>query len=255
MLSPIAIVMMYLFLQMCLVWILYRTYNNPSIVDCSWSIGLMNAGLIYLFAQEITPRKIIIATFLIIWALRLAIYLWYTRVRVGHHDKRYTNMSSQWKINQSLGFFLNFQLQAFLIFIISFIFFLISLSSINTLSHGDYIAMVIILAGILGEAIADLQLWHFKKTHPGAVCNVGLWRYSRHPNYFFDWLTWFGFTLFALQISVGYFAFISLGVLYIIFTQITGPITEQGSIQSRGKAYLDYQAKTSMFFPWFKYKY
>lgn len=253
MLNVILLVVAYLFLQMCCVWVLYKIYKNPSIVDTSWSIGLMMSGLIYLSATPINLRKIIIASLLIAWALRLAGHLWLTRLRIGHIDKRYTNISREWKINPDLGFFLNFQLQSALIFIISFVFFFISLSSIKTLSMVDLIAIMLILIGISGESIADVQLERFKKTSPGQVCDAGLWYYSRHPNYFFDWITWLGFTLFGVQSSYGYLSFISVGVLYFIFTQITGPITERGSINSRGEAYLQYQSSTSMFIPWFKH--
>ena len=253
MLITLLITIAYLFLQMCAVWVLYRIYNNPSIVDASWPLGLMVAGLIYLFTSILTTRKMIVAMLLVIWALRLAGYLWYTRLRVGHIDKRYTNISNQWKMSQSLGFFLNFQLQALLIFIVSFIFFFIGTSQLETLSTIDLLAIIVVLVGIMGETISDLQLRHFKKKYSGEVCNVGLWSYSRHPNYFFDWLSWVGFTLFALQSNLGCLSLISVALLYIIFTRITGPITEYGSIQSRGQAYLDYQKKTSMFFPWFKH--
>lgn len=251
-LNTILIVIAYLFVQMCIIWVFYRLYKNPSIVDSSWSIGLMISGLIYLCSSAMTSRKIIVGILLIIWSLRLAGYLWLTRLRSGHIDKRYKMISNKWKMSQSLGFFLNFQLQALLIFIISFIFFFISLSPSKILSTTDFIAIAIVLIGILGESISDLQLHRFKQAYPGKVCNIGLWSYSRHPNYFFDWLTWFGFTLFAIQSTFGYFSFISLVLLYAIFTRITGPITERASIQSRGRAYVEYQERTSMFIPWFR---
>lgn len=252
MLSIIFLVAAYLFLQMCLIWVLYMIYKNPSIVDGSWSIGLMASGMIYLFSTSITSRKMLVACLLSIWAIRLALHLGITRIRKGHIDKRYTTISSQWKIKQDLGFFLNYQFQASLIFVISFIFFFISQSNATSLSMLDFLAVAIILMGITGESIADLQLERFKKASPGQVCDNGLWYYSRHPNYFFDWLTWLGFMMFGLQSHYGYFSLISVILLYIIFTRITGPITERGSIQSRGNAYLQYQSTTSMFIPWLK---
>lgn len=250
--NAIAIVFFYLVLQMCFVWMVYRLLKNPSVVDASWSIGLMMSGLIYLGSMPITPRTTVVSALLTLWALRLAGYLWYTRVYKGHIDKRYTELSNHWKINKSLGFFLNFQLQGLLIFIISFIFYLIANSINSSLTLLDGMAIGIVLAGVIGETIADLQLYRFKARHKGGVCTIGLWNYSRHPNYFFDWLTWLGFTLFAFQSHKGAFGMVSLLVLYLIFTRITGPLTERGSVQSRGQQYLDYQKETSMFFPWFK---
>lgn len=252
--NVIIIVFFYLVLQMCFIWIVYRLLKNPSVVDASWSIGLLMSGLIYLGSMLITQRTTVVGALLILWGLRLAGYLWYTRILRGHIDKRYTELSNNWKINQSLGFFLNFQLQGLLIFIISFIFYLISNSNNYSLTLMDGMAVVIVLVGIVGESVADLQLYRFKNRQKGGVCNIGLWNYSRHPNYFFDWLTWLGFTLFAFQSNKGYLGIVSLLLLYVIFTRITGPLTERGSVQSRGQKYIDYQNQTSMFFPWFKTK-
>jgi steroid 5-alpha reductase family enzyme len=252
--NVIAIVFFYLVLQMCFIWIVYLLLKNPSVVDASWSIGLLMSGLIYLGSMLITQRTTLVGALLTLWALRLAGYLWYTRILQGHIDKRYTELSNNWKINQSLGFFLNFQLQGLLIFIISFIFYLISNSNNPSLTLLDGMALVIVLVGVAGESVADLQLYRFKNRQKGGVCNIGLWNYSRHPNYFFDWLTWLGFTLFAFQSNKGYLGIVSLLLLYVIFTRITGPLTERGSVQSRGQKYIDYQNQTSMFFPWFKTK-
>lgn len=253
MLCSIMVVAIYLFLQMCFMWVLYLRSNNPSVVDVSWSIGLMVAGLIYLFSPGINTRVIAVSILLTIWALRLAGYLYLTRIKYGHVDKRYTHLGSQWKIRQSLGFFLNFQLQGILILIIATgIFTFIPQSSSAAISVLDVIAMIIIVIAIIGETIADMQLQAFKHKHSGKVCNTGLWNYSRHPNYLFDWLTWVGFSMIAMQSPYGCLSLISPLLLYVIFTRVTGPMTERASIQSRGQAYLDYQASTSMFVPWFK---
>lgn len=254
MFDTVLLVTSYLFTQMCVVWFFYRVFKNPSIVDVSWSLGLMISGLLYLYSQPINSRTLVIGVLLIIWAFRLAGYLWFTRVRKGHVDKRYVQLSESWKISKGLGFFLNFQLQALMILFISSIFLFISQSASTEISLSDGGCILIIALAIIGETQADIQLSRFKKQNPGAVCNVGWWNYSRHPNYFFDWLTWFGFTLLALNSSYGFLSVLPLIFLYIIFTRITGPMTEQGSIQSRGQKYLTYQRQTSMFFPWFKQK-
>jgi steroid 5-alpha reductase family enzyme len=248
------VVYVYLVLQMSIVWIIYRLLKNPSVVDVSWSIGLMMSGLIYLWLPSITLRNGIISALLILWSLRLAGYLWFTRIRKGHVDKRYNELSSNWKINKSFGFFINFQLQALFIFIISVVFLFAGKVEAENLSSLDIIGCIVVILGIAGESLSDLQLQHFKSNNKKKVCNVGLWRYSRHPNYFFDWITWCGFTLFGLRYIHGYISIISPLFLYVIFNHITGPMTERGSIQSRGQAFIDYQRETSMFFPWFKKK-
>ena len=252
--NVIASVCVYLLVQMCIVWIIYRLLKNPSVVDASWSIGLMVSGLMYLGSGPLNVRSKIVATLIMLWALRLAGYLWYTRIYQGHIDKRYTELSSKWKINQSLGFFLNFQLQGLLIFILSFVFYWVSRANNPGLTLIDVVAIATVLAGIIGESLADFQLHQFKKQQKNEVCTIGLWNYSRHPNYFFDWVTWLGFAIFALQSKYGYLGIMSPFVLYLLFTQITGPMTERGSVESKGQKYLNYQNQTSMFFPWFKRK-
>ncbi len=244
----------YLLLQMCFVWGVYRLLKNPSVVDTSWSIGLMVSGLIYLWSDSLTPRNLVVGGLLILWALRLSGYIWYTRIRQGHVDKRYTELSNNWKINKSLGFFLNFQLQGLLIFIISLVFYWISYSNHIGLNLFDFTAIFLVIIGVIGESLADFELYRFKDHHKGCVCNVGLWNNSRHPNYFFDWLTWVGFALLAVQSNHGFLGIIAPLVMYFIFTKMTGPLTERGSVQSRGQKYIDYQKQTSMFFPWFKKK-
>ena len=252
--NSIGIVVIYLFLQMSFMWGLYRILKNPSVVDVSWSLGLMFSGLIYLSFTPFSFRTLIIGSLLILWALRLAFYLWYTRIRKGHVDKRYIELSTNWKISPSLGFFINFQLQGLLILIISSVFLLVSKSGHTHITTMDIFAFCIIAAGIMGETIADMQLQRFKMRDKGEVCNIGLWNYSRHPNYFFDWLSWTGFALLAIQSTLGYLFFLSPLILYVIFTRMTGPLTERSSIQSRGQKYIEYQKQTSMFFPWFKKK-
>lgn len=242
----------YLVLQMSVVWIIYRLVKNPSIVDVSWPLGLMITGLIYLWTQPITLRITIVSSLLIIWSLRLASYLWLTRIRKRHVDKRYVQLSDNWKISKSLGFFLNFQLQAILIFIVSIVFLFIGISQEPDFSLLDILACCVVIVGIIGESIADFQLQYFKSHHKNEVCSIGLWRYSRHPNYFFDWLTWCGFTLFSLHSAYGWIGVLSPLTLYVIFNYITGPMTERGSVKAKGQAFIAYQKKTPIFFPRFK---
>ena len=254
MLEMLGIVWLYIIFQMLVVWVLYRVLKNPSIVDVSWSLGLMVSGLIYLLNVPMTFRIKIISCVLVLWGLRLAGYLWYTRARVGLVDKRYTRLSDNWKIAKPLGFFLNFQLQGFFILIISSVFLFTTQVASAGLTLIDWFGVIITLFGICGESVADAQLYRFQKNNKGKVCDVGLWNYCRHPNYYFEWLVWCGFTLCALHYPLGWLACLSPALLYVIFTKITGPLTERGSLESRGQAYRDYQQRTPMFFP-FKFSY
>lgn len=242
-------VLLVIFLHTCLIWLWYRYSNNPSVVDVGWASGLTISGLIYLNHTGWKLRSFLLGLALVVWGVRLGGYLWYTRIRQKQIDKRYTALSQDWKIAKPLGFFLNFQLQGILIFIISIPWYFSSLNTQATLSLLDILGFIIFTVAIILEAIADLQLTNFKKAFPGKVCDQKLWRYCRHPNYFFEWLIWCAFTLFAFSAPYGWISIISPLTLYFLMTRITAPLTEVGSIESKGEEYIKYQIVTPMFFP------
>lgn len=231
------------------VWFYYRATNIPNVVYVAWAIGHWLVGSLYLFAHTMNTRTVVIWLVLTLWALRLSGYLYWTRLRLRVIDQRYLALQHE-KTSPALSYFLNYQLQALLIMLtVSSLYFTGQNPSAN-LAWMDWLAIVVILVAIIFATLADVQLKHFVAAHQGQVCDQGLWRYSRHPNYFFEWLVWVGFALTALATPYGFFALISPLTLYLIMTKITGPMTERGSLQSKPQAYRAYQAKTSMFFPW-----
>lgn len=246
--DKLVIVAAYLFIQMNIIWCIYRITKNPTVVDAGWATGLAVGGLIYLYPNWQSSQSLWVSLVLLIWGLRLFGHLFFTRLLRGLVDKRYTELSNNWKISKSLGFYLNFQLQAILILIL-----LIPMIFIRRISADwsffEYMGIIFSVIGILGETLADLQLRKFKKNFPGEVCNIGLWSYSRHPNYFFDWLTWFGFAVIGFHSILSIFGFISPLCLYLIMTKLTGPLTERMSVEVKGKRYQDYQSQTPMFWP------
>ncbi|HSS65063.1 MAG TPA: DUF1295 domain-containing protein, partial [Gammaproteobacteria bacterium] len=105
----------------------------------------------------------------------------------------------------------------------------------------------------IGESIADAQLSRFRRDprNRGKVCRTGLWRYSRHPNYFFEWLHWWAYALIGLGSPHWWVPLTGLAVVYVFLTRVTGiPFTEQQSLRSRGDAYRRYRETTNAFFPW-----
>ncbi|CEK11513.1 DUF1295 domain-containing protein [Legionella hackeliae] len=245
---PLAVIAL-IFVHMSLIWLWYRITNNPSVVDVGWASGLTLTGLLYLNSETISYRSALLSLILLIWGLRLGFYLWHTRIRKKLIDKRYIVLSNNWKIAKSLGFFINFQLQGFFIFIISLPWFFASLTLTNQISLLDGVGLILAALFIGLETVADYQLQSFRAKNPGKVCNQGLWYYSRHPNYFFEWLVWCSFTLFASHHSWGWLALLSPITLYWLMTWVTGPMTERGSIESKGQLYINYQKSTPMFFP------
>lgn len=245
----LGIVYIIIFIQMSFFWLWYRYLKNPSVVDVGWASGLTLSGFIYLLSEPIGIRTFILAVILFLWGFRLGFYLWYTRIRKGEVDKRYLNLSKNWTIAKPLGFFLNFQLQGILITVIATPWYFASRLPSAHLFFLDYIALIIAIASISAESIADHQLKIFKKNPDSKVCDKGFWKYSRHPNYFFEWLTWCAFSLLALKHPYGWIGIISPLGLYWIMTHITGPMTEKNSLKSRKDAYRKYQKTTPMFFP------
>jgi steroid 5-alpha reductase family enzyme len=243
------VVLLFIFFHTCLVWLWYRSTNNPSVVDVGWATGLTLAGIIYLNHNDWTLQSFILGLILIIWGARLAGYLWYTRIRKKQVDKRYLALSDDWKIAKPLGFFLNFQFQGLLIFIISIPWYFASLNTHANFSLFEKVGLLLFIIAITFETLSDIQLNSFKKKFPNKVCNDKLWHYCRHPNYYFEWLIWCSFTIFALSVPYGWISIISPLTLYFLMTRVTAPLTEQGSIKSKGKQYVEYQKVTPMFFP------
>lgn len=239
-----------------LIWILYYYTNNPSIIDPCWSIGIFICSSSYIINlenwQNISLKTCIAWILLFLWAMRLSGYLWFTRIAKNHHDPRYETISKDWKISKSLGFLLNYLFQGALMMAVALPFIFIANSRYHTLFIIDYFAIILIPLAIIGEAVADWQLYQFKKHYPKMVCNVGLWNYSRHPNYFFELIIWFGFSLLGSSSQYGYLSMLSPSLLLCIFLFITGPITEKLSLKSRGAAFEYYRQTTSFIIPWFK---
>ncbi len=185
--------------------------------------------------------------------MRLGIHL-ARRVTREPEDGRYRNLR-EWAGNRQQGILLFFfLLQATWVVLFALPQY-VAMHNTRPLQLLDLAAIAIFLLSIIGEAIADRQLARFRSdpANRGEVCRVGLWRYSRHPNYFFEWLHWFAYPV--LAIGAGPIAWITLlgPVFMLVFLlKITGvPPTELRALQSRGDQYREYQRTTSVFFPWF----
>jgi steroid 5-alpha reductase family enzyme len=175
---------------------------------------------------------------------------------VKHHpaeDARYQTLRRRWPGPwRFLGFF---ELQAVLVVIFSLPFLLVSRNAEPAFAQVEIAGMVLALGALVGEAVADLQLQRFKRdpVNAGRVCDAGLWHYSRHPNYFFESLVWWGFFLASLGSPDGWTTIACpLLMLYFLF-RVTGiPLTEEYALRSKGEAYREYQRTTSAFVPWFR---
>lgn len=239
---------------MTLVWLWALRIKNNSVVDVFWAFNfLVIAVIIWLFANGAEERKNLVCALAALWSLRLGIYL---LIRVGSHlnieEGRYKQLRKEWN---NAKFFIFYQMQAFSNVMLAIPFFIIALNPAPRLSTVEYIGAGLWLICIIGEGIADWQLQHFKNqpANKGKVCQYGLWNYSRHPNYFFQFSIWVSVFIFALPSPYGWVSIICpLSIGYLIF-KVTGiPMTEEQAIRSKGEAYKEYQRTTSVFVPWFK---
>ena len=243
------IVWFVLAILMAIVWLLYKRSRNASVIDVCWSLGIAIAGLGFFVIYGATSvRSLLILILLIAWAARLSAFLYWTRIRKRQHDKRYQQLSQNWR-RPDWGFFWNYQLQGVLMVLMALPF--IWSTQVVNWHWYDLVAGLLVVGGIVAESIADYQLLCFKASSKSSgVMQQGLWRYSRHPNYFFESCVWLGFAVFALAAPWGWLGLIAPLLLLSIMLGITLPMTEKQSLDSRGDAFRNYQRRTSMFVPW-----
>jgi steroid 5-alpha reductase family enzyme len=235
-------------------WFIQKVRQDASIVDVAWSAGLGILALLYAGnADGYAPRRWLLGTVAGIWAFRLAVYLFITRVWGKTEDGRYQTLRQNWGANAQPYFFIFFQAQALLAVIFSLPFLVIACNPKPTLSGWEFAGVAVWAVAIAGESLADQQLARFRADprNRGTTCRVGLWRYSRHPNYFFEWLHWWTYVVMAIGTAYWWVTLIGpVLMLYLLF-KVTGiPATEAQALASRGDDYREYQRTTSAFIPW-----
>lgn len=238
-------------------WLLFLWKDNLGFADVGWAPAFLVSGLaLFMFGVAPLSLKSTLVAMILLWSGRLTWHL-LRRFRFNQEDPRYQELRSQW-INcgglvssRALGLYL---VQAVLITLLALPFYLVGAQ--YTLEWGwmPFFAILLWALAFYGEIVADQQLYQFKY-HPEndqQVCDVGLWRYSRHPNYFFEWLIWMAFALFAWPTDWGLFAFASPLLMLYLLTRVSGiPQAETQALKTKGEAYRLYQQKTSAFVPWF----
>jgi len=242
---------------MALVWVWAHKIKNAGVVDIFWSYNFPVIAIILLaLAPGFGIRKTMICAMVIIAGLRLGTHL---AIRIVSHireeEGRYQQLRKEWAPNAERRFFFFFQFQGISNVLLAIPFFVSAMNTSPELSIFEYIGFVIWFISVTGETIADRQLAAFKKdkTNKDKVCDIGLWHYSRHPNYFFEWLMWVAYFVFALGSPYGYLAVISPAIILYLLLKVTGiPATEEQSLRSKGETFKRYQASTSVFVPWFR---
>lgn len=241
---------------MSILWMIYKIQRNAGIVDIGWGMSFLVAVWSYcLIGNGYFLRKWLITLLVTLWAGRL---LWHVMQRflTSLEDPRYQEIRKNWGTEHvDFKFLMMFLFQGFLAILLSIPFLIICRNESTAWTQFELWGSVVCLAGILGEAVADFQLKTFKENpeNQGKVCQAGLWNFSRHPNYFFEWIVWVGFCIFALGSPGGFFAIISPGMVLFLLINVSGiPLTEEHALRTKGDAYREYQRTTSAFIPWFK---
>lgn len=236
-----------------------KRLDNYGIVDVAWAAGFAPIAWFYGFCGGGSSlRRTLVVIMVTGWSLRLAGHLG-RRVRRHHpvEDGRYQRLRQEWAGAFSRKMFLFFQAQAVSLVLLSWPFLAACANPAPQLTILELGAVALWFVAVAGEATADAQLDAFKRdpANAGRVCAVGLWRYSRHPNYFFEWLVWVAYALFALAAPWGWLGLGCPVVMLTLLLKVTGvSLTDEQLERSKGEAFRAYRRRTSAFVPWFPRK-
>jgi steroid 5-alpha reductase family enzyme len=241
-------------------WVVQQRTGNSGWVDTIWTFSLGLTGA----ASALAPidgapnaRQWLVAALVALWSVRLGSHI-AARPRHITDDPRYAAYAAEWGNDAPKKMFLFLQNQAYGTIPLVFSIFVAAHAPAGELRLQDWLGALILALGIGGEALADSQLKAFRSdpANKGKVCDTGLWRWSRHPNYFFQWFGWLAYPVIAIPFADplsylwGYLSLLAPVFMYWILVHVTGvPPLEEQMLKSRGERYRDYQARTSMFFP------
>lgn len=253
-LALLAAGLLFLALLMVAIWLLALLLRNFGIVDVAWSASFLPVAATYAWlAEGWTWRDLLLLCMVGIWSLRLA---WFLLVRVAHdhpqEDSRYASLRHDWGSSANVKMLGFFEVQAVAALLLTVPFAISALNPAPSFHALEWAGLIVWAVGVAGETTADWQLARFRARpdQKGRVCQDGLWRYSRHPNYFFEWVVWCGFGLFALGSPGGWLGLFVVPMMFYVMRYGTGvPHAEKSSLASRGEAYRAYQRTTNVFVP------
>jgi steroid 5-alpha reductase family enzyme len=239
---------------MLVLWLVELRIGDATHVDVGWAYGVGGlAALDAALGDGNGNLRLLVALLAGAWSVRLGTYLVVNRLVGKTEDGRYRELRRRWSPHAERNFFVFFQTQAgfVTIFSLPFAFVAVDSGDVSTLA---WCGAAIAIVSIAAEVTADRQLasWRADPANAGKTCRAGLWRLSRHPNYFFEWLHWVGWAVIALGSPTGWTAlFVPVFLLALLF-RVTGiPETEAQALRSRGDDYRAYQDEVSIFVPWF----
>jgi steroid 5-alpha reductase family enzyme len=244
---------------MTFAWIIQQQTGNSGWVDTIWTFGVGLVGVVSaltpLADATVQPRQFIVAAFAAIWAARLGIHIAVRTAKIVD-DPRYAKMIEGWGENARQEMFWLLQKQAAVSIPLAMAMFLAAHNPVSGFAPADFAALAVMALAVIGEGFADWQLRIFKSNpaNKGGINDVGLWRWSRHPNYFFETLGWLAYALLAVDLSGvypwGWLAFAAPACMYWLLVYVSGiPPLEEHMLRARGDQFRAYQRRTNAFFP------
>jgi steroid 5-alpha reductase family enzyme len=237
---------------MAALWVVQVRIHDASHVDVAWAVLIACAAILYaLLADGDLAHRVLAAALASIWGFRLAGYLYVNRIRGKEEDGRYQSLRAKWGSSADARFFVFFQMQALFVVFFSLPFALIALDPSSGFGVVVWMGMAVWAIGNAGAIASDRQLarWRGNPENEGKTARSGLWSWSRHPNYFFEWVTWCGNALVATTAPLGWIAWSVPAALLFLLLRVTGiPATEAQARRSRSD-YAEYQRTTSSFVP------
>lgn len=239
---------------MLVLWVRQLSTRNATAVDVAWAANLGVLAVLAAVQGDGAPhRRVLIAVIAAISSWRLAGYLALQRLGHAEEDGRYATIRAEKGASAPTWFFVFYQAQGLLDAVLALPFFLAARDPSPEIRATEIAGLSLWLIAMVGEAVADAQLaaWKRDPKNRGVTCRVGLWAWSRHPNYFFEWLTWIAYALVATATPMGWLGWVPAGLMLFFILKVTGiPPTEAQALKSRPD-YADYQREVNAFVPWF----
>lgn len=240
---------------MSLIWLISVLMRNSSIVDIFWGVAFIILSWAYVGSLEtIGLRHIIILLAVHSWALRLSLYLLW-RNWGQSEDARYLAMRNRWGPRWTIrSLFVVFWFQAAVAWVVSFPLHLaLATPETKLITMTGIAGLTLFLLGFLFEVTADWQLARFKTDlqNRNRVCNQGLWRYTRHPNYFGEAVLWWGLSFFAITTPAALWVLISPALMTLLLLKFSGVVLLEKNLNNSKQGYREYTLTTNAFVPWF----
>jgi len=235
-------------------WAIQRATSSSGWIDTIWSFAVGLGGIVAaVFAHGDGGRRIAAFVIIAVWSLRLSLHI-AGRTKGADEDPRYAKLIEEWGPSASLRLWLFLQLQAMAAFILVLAVYLAAANPVAFPRVLDLLAIAVAVIAIGGEAMSDRQLAAFRKAPEAktGVMEAGLWRYSRHPNYFFEWLGWCAWPLLAITVPLGWswLSLLAPMLMYWLLVHVSGiPPLEHHMLASRGDKFRALQTRVNAFFP------